>query len=75
MGNTMGFLRQQEENLATRLLAWQYQKMNLSLPEHQALKQQAAKLVDDAHRIARERGQNLVSIMKELVNSLKKQGG
>ncbi len=69
----MGFLRQQEENLAMRLLAWQYPKMNLSVPEPQALKQQAAKLVDDAHRIASERGQNLVSIMKELTDSLKKQ--
>ncbi len=67
----MGFLRQQEENLAMRLLAWQYRKMNISLPEHQALKQQAAKLADDAHRIARERGQNLVSIMKELAKTLK----
>jgi hypothetical protein len=71
MGKTMGFLRQQEENLAMRLLAWQYQKMNLSLPEPQTLKQQAAKLVDNAHRIASERGQNLVSIMKELAKTLK----
>lgn len=70
---TGGFLRQQEENPAARLLAWQYRKMNLSLPEQQELKRQAGRLADDAHRIARERGENLLSIMKELANSLKKQ--
>lgn len=33
---------------------------------------QAAKLVNDAHRIARERGRNVISIMKDLVEDLKK---
>jgi len=28
--------------------------------------------VDEAHRIARERGRNVLSIMKELVGDLKK---
>ena len=68
----MGFIRQQEERLAMRLLAWQYQKMSLALPAPSELKHQAAKLVDDAHRIARKRGQNVITIIKDLVADLKK---
>ena len=36
------------------------------------LEQQAGKIVDDAHRIARERGSNVFSIIKELASDLKK---
>jgi hypothetical protein len=68
----MGFFRQQEERLAVRLLAWQYQRMNLPVPSIEELERQAVKLVDDAHRIARERGRNVVSILKEMVAELKK---
>ena len=68
----MGFFRHQEERLAMRLLTWQYQKMNLPLPGPLELKQQAAKLVDDAHGIARKRGQNVIAIIKDLAADLKK---
>ena len=66
------FIRQQEERLALRLLAWQYQKNNLALPPLTELEHQAAKLVEDAHRIARERGSNVVGIIKELVADIRK---
>jgi hypothetical protein len=33
---------------------------------------QAGQIVDDAHRIARERGSNLISIIKELAKDIKK---
>ena len=68
----MGFIRQQEEKLAVRLLTWRYQKMNITVPSMPELERQAAKLVDDAHRIARERGRNVISIMKDLVDDLKR---
>ena len=68
----MGFIRQQEEKLALRLLTWQYQRMNIIMPDQTELETRAAKLVEDAHRIARERGRNVVTIMKELVQDLKK---
>ena len=68
----MGFLRHQEERLATRFLVWKYQRMNLSVPAVSTLQIQAGKIVDDAHRIARERGGNIISIIKGLVNDLKK---
>ena len=68
----MGFIRQQEEKMAVRLLTWRYQKMNITVPAAAELERQASKLVDDAHEIARERGRNVISIMKDLVDDLKR---
>ena len=68
----MGFIRQQEERLAVRFLTWQYQKLNKPLPDNAELERQATIIVEEAHRIGRERGRNVISIMKELVNELKK---
>ena len=67
----MGFIRQQEQRLAVRLLIWQYQRMNIPLPAMEELEKQAAKFVEDAHRIARERGRNVMSILKEMIGDLK----
>ena len=67
----MGFIRQQEKRMAVRLLTWQYQRMNVPVPAMEELKQQAARLVEDAHRIARERGRNVMSILKEMIGDLK----
>jgi len=68
----MGFLRRQEERLAVHLLTWQYQKMNQPVPSMQELEHQAKKLVNEAHRIAKERGRNVMSITKELIADIKK---
>ena len=68
----MGFFRQQEERMAVRLLAWQCQRLEIELPPQDELETRAAALVDEAHRIARERGRNVLSIMKELVGDLTK---
>lgn len=68
----MGFFRRQEERLAIQLLSWQYQKMNLPLPSMPELERQANKLVDDAHRIAGERGRNVLTIIKEMIANMKK---
>ena len=67
-----GFVRRQEERLAVRLLEWRYQKMNLPLPSRDELERHAAGIVDDAHRIARERGRNVMSIIKEMIADIKK---
>jgi hypothetical protein len=66
----MGFVRRQEERLAIRLLTWQYQRMNRPLPASSELEGLAQKLVDDAHRIARERGRNVIEIIKDLIKDL-----
>jgi hypothetical protein len=68
----MGFIRQQEEKLAMRFLNWQYQKLDMPVPDDAALARQAAKIVEEAHQIARQRGSNVVSIMKDLISDLKK---
>ena len=65
------FIRQQEEKLAIRLLAWHYERINLPVPPPSDLQQQAAKLIEDAHRIAKERGSNVMTILKELITDLK----
>lgn len=67
----MSFIRQQEKRLAVRLLIWQYQRMNIPVPATEDLQLQAARLVEDAHRIARERGRNVISILKEMIGDLK----
>ena len=68
----MGFFRQQEERLAVRFLTWQHQKLGQPVPHDAELKLQAAKIVQEAHRIARERGRNVMAIIKDLVNDIKK---
>jgi hypothetical protein len=68
----MGFFRQQEERLAIRFLTWQYQKLEKPVPDDAELKLLAAKIVQEAHRIARERGRNVIAIIKDLVNDIKK---
>lgn len=68
----MGFFRQQQERLAIRLLSWQYQKWGKPIPEDAELKLRASKIVAEAHSIARQRGQNVVAIIKELIADLRK---
>jgi hypothetical protein len=70
----VGFIRQQEERLAVRLLIWQYQRMNVSVPALEELEKQAARFVEEAHRIARERGRNVISILKQMITDIKKGG-
>ena len=67
-----GFIRRQEENMAIRFLEWKYEKENLPLPSHSEVEKQAEKIVDEAHRVARERGKNILSIIKELVSNYTK---
>jgi hypothetical protein len=68
----VNFFRQQEERLAVRLLIWQYKRLNIPVPATEELERQAGRFVEDAHRIARERGRNVVSILKEMIGDLTK---
>ena len=68
----MGFIRQQEEKLAMRFLSWQYEKLKQPVPEDAELKKQAARIVSEAHDIARKRGRNVMSIIKDLIAEIKK---
>jgi hypothetical protein len=64
----MGFIKEQQVKLALRLLAWRYEKAGQPLPKPAVLQSHARELVDDAHRIARERGGNVLSILKQMAN-------
>ncbi len=68
----MGFFRQQQEKMAIKYLIWQYQRINIPIPPISQLQRQAIKIVDDAHKIAKERGKNVLGIMKELAEDIKK---
>lgn len=68
----MGFLKNQQIKAAIRLLTWQYEKNGQSLPENVLLERRARQLVDDAHHIARERGGNVLSILKEMVAEMRR---
>ena len=68
----MGFLRRQEERLAVRYLVWRYEKANIPVPPARQLEQQAARIVSEAHRIARQSGRNVAGIVKELIDDIKK---
>jgi hypothetical protein len=63
----MGFIRTQEEKLAARFLRWHCEKQQRPLPPESEILRQAVRIVDEAHRIAKDRGGNLLDIMKELV--------
>ena len=58
--------------MALRLLAWQYQRQDMTLPGEEELQRQAEQLVDDAHRIAKQRGRNVMAIVKEMIADIKK---
>lgn len=68
----MEFIRKQEERLAIRYLQWQYQRSHQPVPPEGDLQARAAEIVKEAHRIARKRGRNVLAIMKELIEDIKK---
>jgi len=68
----MGFIRDQEKRMIVGLLTAKYQKKNLPVPDISELNRQAARIVDEAHGIARERGKNVLSIVKDMVKEIRK---
>jgi hypothetical protein len=68
----MSYFREQQEKLAMKYLIWQHQKKNIPIPPISQLHQQAVQIVNDAHQIAKERGKNVLGIMKELAENIKR---
>jgi len=62
-----GFVRKQEIAWAKKLLIWQYEKSNQPLPDKSTLSSMAEKIVSEAHQIAKKRGSNVLSIIKEMI--------
>ncbi|MFO7838843.1 MAG: hypothetical protein R6X08_05030 [Desulfosalsimonadaceae bacterium] len=65
----MGFLRKQEEKFAAKLLEWRYKQQQIPMPARENLNKQAARIVTDAHEIAKKRGGNVWSIIKDMMSS------
>ena len=68
----MGFIRDQKINLARRLLERQYDQRGMPRPAPEDLQRQAAAVVDEAGRIARERGRNMLDIVRDLIRDLRR---
>ena len=67
-----GFIRQQEKAFAKKLLVWKYEKAGASLPAAGDLDLQAGRIVEEAHRIAKQSGGNLLEILKDLAADIRK---
>jgi len=65
----MGFIRKQEEKFALKLLEWRYKQQEQPLPDKAVLKQHAAQIVSQAHAIAKQRGGNVMAILKDMFSS------
>lgn len=68
----MGFIRRQEEKMAARLIQWHLQQQSRAPLSPDELSAKAVLLVDEAHRVARKRGKNLMTIMRDLVSDIMK---
>jgi len=66
----MGFIRNQQVQLAMRLLSWKYQRDGNPVPAPDQLRVQAGMVVDEAVRIAKHRGQNIAAILKDVIGDL-----
>ncbi len=67
-----GFIRQQEIAFAKKLLVWKYEQSNAVLPGEAAISAHAEKVVEDAHRIAKKSGSNVLEILKHTIKDIKK---
>jgi len=67
-----GFIRKQQVAFAKKLLIWQYEKSNTALPDEKVISAHAEKIVDDAHRIAKKSGSDVLEILKNQVKDIKK---
>lgn len=63
-------LRQSELRLAKSILRWKFQKEGLPLPNNSELDAAASRLLDEARKIAKKRGKNLLDILKEEARQL-----
>lgn len=70
--DAMNFWQRQKVNAAMKFLRWRFERQRLAVPDDSELERQAVVLVEEAQRIAHRTGKNFLSILKELINDLKK---
>lgn len=68
----MGFWQRQQIRAAMRYLTWRYEKAQLPVPQESELERQAQALLAEAHRIAQRTGKNVLGIVKDLIDDLKR---
>lgn len=68
----MGIFKRQEAQMALRYLKWHYSKSGQSMPSPEFLNRRADEIVNEAHRIAGQRGRNVLFILKDMLEQLKK---
>jgi hypothetical protein len=68
----MTFWQRQKVRAAMGFLRWRIEKNRQPMPDDAELERQADRLVAEAQRIARRTGNNFMTILKELINDLKK---
>ena len=68
----MGFIRRQEEKMASKLIQWYLQQQSAPPLTPEELARKSSTLVDEAHRVARRRGKNVLAIMKDMVADVMK---
>ena len=66
----IGFFRKQEERLAEKFIRRQCEKKGLQIPDAVTLSAQAAQTVDDANRIAKKRGGNIWTLLKDMTDDI-----
>ncbi len=66
-----GFVRKQEVAFAKKLLAWKYQNAGRDLPSDAEITAHAQQVVEEAHVIAKERGTNVLEILKGMIRDFK----
>lgn len=66
-----GFIWKHEVAFARSLLARQYEKSHIALPEETVISSHAEKIVDTAHIIAKKSGRNILEIVKDVVTDIK----
>ena len=72
LGIGKAFVRKQEVRLAVRLLNWKYENSGDTPPSEAELTRMAERIVDEAHAIAKERGTNVLEIIKETAQDIRK---
>ncbi|UCG20393.1 MAG: hypothetical protein JSU80_11765 [Deltaproteobacteria bacterium] len=61
----LNYIRQSELRLAKSILRWKLQKEGSPQPNNSDLDAAASRLLDEAREIAKQRGMNLLDILKE----------
>jgi hypothetical protein len=61
----LDYIRQSELRLAKSILRWKLQKEGSPPPNNSDLDAAASRLLDEAREIAKQRGMNLLDILKE----------